>query len=127
MMATMPESSFRTPRLAALAVAASAAFFAAAAPTVALATPAASAPAATVADASGAKILLVQETEGTITALSSVCTHQGCTVQPGNGELDCPCHGSKFDLSGTPTSGPAKEPLPTVAVHVDGDAVFSGA
>ncbi|GEL96056.1 QcrA and Rieske domain-containing protein [Cellulomonas composti] len=79
-----------------------------------------------VTDTTGAKILLVQETAGTVTGLTSVCTHQGCTVAPGNGELDCPCHGSRFDLSGNPISGPAKEPLAAVAVHVDGDAVFSG-
>lgn len=77
-------------------------------------------------EAGGQKLLLVQETAGTVTALSAICTHQGCTVQPAEGELDCPCHGSTFQLDGTPVSGPAKEPLPAVAVHVKDGAVFSG-
>ncbi|UJP40474.1 QcrA and Rieske domain-containing protein [Cellulomonas palmilytica] len=78
-------------------------------------------------EADGTKILLVQETAGTITALSAICTHQGCTVQPADTELHCPCHGSTFQLDGTPVSGPAEEPLPAAEVHVEDGAVFFGA
>ena len=60
-------------------------------------------------DADGKQILLTQPTAGTIVALSAICTHQGCTVAPDGDQLDCPCHGSVYDLTGGNVSGPAPE------------------
>jgi Rieske Fe-S protein len=74
----------------------------------------------------GAPAVLVQATSGTITALSAVCTHQGCTVRPGDGALDCPCHGSVFALDGSVKQDPATEPLPSLDVHVTDGAVYAG-
>jgi len=39
---------------------------------------------------------------GTITAVSGVCTHLGCKLQPddANRKLDCPCHQTAFSWSG---------------------------
>ena len=39
---------------------------------------------------------------GTITALSGVCTHLGCKLQPddANRKLNCPCHQTAFSWSG---------------------------
>ena len=44
---------------------------------------------------------------GTIRALSSVCTHMGCTLtyRPDWHDLRCPCHGASFDLSGWLANG----------------------
>lgn len=44
---------------------------------------------------------------GEIRALSSVCTHMGCTLQfrPHQGDLRCPCHGASFDLQGRLANG----------------------
>ena len=44
---------------------------------------------------------------GEIRALSSVCTHMGCTLQyrPGWQDLRCPCHGASFDLAGELANG----------------------
>jgi cytochrome b6-f complex iron-sulfur subunit len=73
----------------------------------------------------GDPILVAQPESGTIVAFSAICTHQGCTVAPGDGELDCPCHGSVYDLAtGEVRNGPAPRPLPEVNVRVvDGEVV----
>jgi cytochrome b6-f complex iron-sulfur subunit len=44
---------------------------------------------------------------GTIRALSSVCTHMGCTLtyRPEWWDLRCPCHGASFNLSGELANG----------------------
>ena len=44
-------------------------------------------------------------------AISSVCTHMGCTVAPAGDGFRCPCHGSTFDRDGRNTGGPAPRPL----------------
>lgn len=48
-----------------------------------------------------------------IFALSTVCTHLGCTPnwQPNEGKYKCPCHGSGFYKSGINFEGPAPRPL----------------
>ncbi|GAB4297277.1 MAG: hypothetical protein Fur0034_07140 [Desulfuromonadia bacterium] len=51
-------------------------------------------------------------------ALSLVCTHLGCTVSVGEGEMVCPCHGSRFDREGGVLSGPAASPLGRLPVVV---------
>ena len=46
---------------------------------------------------------------GTIRALSSVCTHMGCTLhfRPDWEDLRCPCHDASFDLAGRLANGRA--------------------
>jgi Rieske Fe-S protein len=71
------------------------------------------------------RIVLTQPTAGTVRAFSAVCTHAGCTVSGiSGGKITCPCHGSAFQLSdGSVANGPASQPLPSVNVTVDGDAI----
>ncbi len=54
-------------------------------------------------------------------ALSSVCTHLGCMTQyqREQNEIDCPCHGSRFELSGEVKKGPAPRPLPRLQITID--------
>lgn len=74
----------------------------------------------------GAPLLVTQPEEGTFAAFSAICTHQGCTVAPGDGELVCPCHASRYDLAtGEVLGGPAPAPLPEVAVTVASGEVTS--
>jgi cytochrome b6-f complex iron-sulfur subunit len=45
-------------------------------------------------------------------AISTTCTHLGCTVAITAQGFACPCHGSKFDASGRVVGGPAPRALP---------------
>jgi Rieske Fe-S protein len=58
-----------------------------------------------------------------IGAIDAICTHLGCTVLPGAAALDCPCHGSVFDLDGSFISGPAGTGLLRYVVAFDGNTV----
>jgi len=56
---------------------------------------------------------IVFRDENGIYAVSSRCTHKGCTVTFKNKEsiFACPCHGAKFSKEGAVLSGPAKTGL----------------
>jgi cytochrome b6-f complex iron-sulfur subunit len=62
-------------------------------------------------------------TAGGVYALSAVCTHLGCITRLVSDEnaIACPCHGSRFDLEGNVTHGPAPRPLPWLEVTQDAD------
>ena len=78
--------------------------------------------------ADGVPVVVAQPTAGEIVGFSARCTHQGCAVTVAGGELDCPCHGTRFDaVSGAVLAGPATEPLTPFAVRVEGDSVVSDA
>jgi len=59
--------------------------------------------------------------DGGIYAMSAVCTHLGCITRyvSEEGAIACPCHGSRFDLEGNVTHGPAPGPLPWLEVRLD--------
>jgi Rieske Fe-S protein len=71
------------------------------------------------------KIVVTQPTAGEFKAFSAVCTHAGCTVASvQNKTINCPCHGSKFSIAdGSPTAGPASDPLEEKKITVDGDKI----
>ena len=72
-------------------------------------------------------VVLTQPSEGVVKAFSTTCTHAGCQVSSvENGTINCPCHGSKFNLDGTVAAGPASRPLDPKAITVDGDAIQLG-
>jgi glycine/D-amino acid oxidase-like deaminating enzyme/nitrite reductase/ring-hydroxylating ferredoxin subunit len=54
-----------------------------------------------------------RDPDGTLFAVSPVCTHMKCKVHWNGVEKswDCPCHGSRFAPDGTVIEGPATEPL----------------
>jgi len=54
-------------------------------------------------------------------ALSSTCTHLGCTVNRAEHGYHCPCHGSVFDEQGSVKSGPAPRALAWFLVGLSKD------
>lgn len=56
------------------------------------------------------QLYVFNETDG-FYAISSVCTHLGCTVKHAGSGFECPCHGSQFDENGRVVRGPAPRPL----------------
>jgi cytochrome b6-f complex iron-sulfur subunit len=73
------------------------------------------------------KIVLTQPTAGTVHGFSALCTHMGCVVAAGSGELACPCHGSRFALAdGSVIEGPAQRPLGVQPVKVVDGNVYAG-
>jgi Rieske Fe-S protein len=72
-------------------------------------------------------IVVTQPSAGVFKGFSATCTHQGCTVsEVANGTINCPCHGSKFNLDGSVANGPASRPLPAEAISVQGDSIVRG-
>ena len=72
-------------------------------------------------------VVVTQPSAGVFKGLSAKCTHKGCTVDKvADGTIDCPCHGSKFNLDGTVANGPAQEPLAVENITVQGDSIMLG-
>ena len=61
--------------------------------------------------------------EEQVYALSTVCTHLGCTPNwlEADRKFKCPCHGSGFYASGINFEGPAPRPLERVGVSLAED------
>jgi cytochrome b6-f complex iron-sulfur subunit len=66
--------------------------------------------------------------EGEMYALSTVCTHLGCTPNwlETESKFKCPCHGSGFYISGINFEGPAPRPLERyrIALAEDGQILI---
>lgn len=58
-------------------------------------------------------------------ALSLMCTHQQCPVDPQRDEFVCKCHGSKFAKDGTVLSGPAEKNLPWLPLELEANGDIS--
>ncbi|HET9753181.1 MAG TPA: Rieske (2Fe-2S) protein [Myxococcales bacterium] len=77
--------------------------------------------------AGAVRLLVFEDAEQKLHALSARCTHEGCTVQyvPGDSLIWCACHNGRFDLEGRVISGPPPRPLSRYACQreVDGAVV----
>ncbi len=73
-------------------------------------------------------IIVINRPQKGYIALSRVCTHLGCLVdyQESAGVLLCPCHAGKFDLECKVISGPPPQPLPRLALKVEGNSLIIG-
>lgn len=69
--------------------------------------------------------LLFRKDEETVLAYTSVCTHAGCRVGPGEGDFLCPCHNSHFSTEdGTATGGPARGALTRYAAEISAGTIL---
>jgi Rieske Fe-S protein len=67
-------------------------------------------------------LAIVREEENRFRAIRALCTHLSCILDFNelNATLDCPCHGSTFELDGTVIGGPARQPLRVLPTRFDG-------
>ncbi len=70
---------------------------------------------------SGYPNVLFLQPDGSLLALSMLCTHVCCALEYVQAlkEFGCPCHGSIFDSTGKVVQGPANLNLPQVTLRVD--------
>jgi 3-phenylpropionate/trans-cinnamate dioxygenase ferredoxin subunit len=79
-------------------------------------------------DLDGTKVN-VASAAGNLYAFDDTCTHAGCSLA--RGKLDgttvtCACHGSQFDVSsGAVLRGPAKRPVRSRSVKVEGENLLA--
>ena len=67
---------------------------------------------AALVQASSAVLLVARTAQSSFTALTAICTHEGCTITGFQSPMYvCPCHGSQYSTSGSVLNGPATQPL----------------
>ena len=75
----------------------------------------------------GSTHVAIANVDGEFLAFSDICTHRQCTMTDGEVEgdaVECPCHGSKFDVrTGAVLNPPATEPIAVYPVRIDGDSI----
>jgi cytochrome b6-f complex iron-sulfur subunit len=71
-------------------------------------------------------VLLIRDSENTVRVFNAHCTHKGCLVKfsEKNNRIECPCHGSQYDLNGNVLKGPASRPLPTHSGEIEGNQII---
>jgi len=75
---------------------------------------------------SSENFFLYRLNDGGFIALSSKCTHLGCTIQyqRGNEIFECPCHASAFNRKGEVLSPPATRALDHFQVTIENQKVW---
>ena len=72
--------------------------------------------------------ILLANVDGKIHAVSDLCSHADASLSDGyieEGEVECPLHGSRFNLTtGEALNLPADEPLKVYEIKVEGDDIF---
>jgi cytochrome b6-f complex iron-sulfur subunit len=71
------------------------------------------------------RVWVVRNTEG-FYALSTICTHLGCTPNwlQAEQKFKCPCHGSGYYITGVNFEGPAPRPLPRFNIVLTDDGLI---
>ncbi len=75
----------------------------------------------------GGSILVEHNSDDTYKALSGICTHQSCVISgfdTNKSVFVCPCHGSRFDLSGNVIQGPAGSKLRGYNTRIENNSLI---
>src|SRR5579862_6950625 len=66
-------------------------------------------------------VRLTEESQDRLVALSTVCTHLGCTPNwlEAENKFKCPCHGSGYYMNGVNFEGPTPRPLERYRIFID--------
>ena len=69
--------------------------------------------------------ILIRNADGEYLAFSAVCEHLQCTVvyRSDFGQILCPCHNGRIDMTGRNVAGPPPRPLEQFAVNQRGDEI----
>ena len=73
----------------------------------------------------GRTLLFVRDSEETVRAFDAVCTHAQCVVEYNKRRqrIECPCHGSTFDMAGEVLQGPAEGALTRIEARLAGEKI----
>lgn len=71
-------------------------------------------------------VYIIKQEDGTILALSNICTHLSCRVNwtPDAGAYICPCHDAHFDINGGIIKGPQPRALDTYETKIEENNLF---
>ncbi len=77
-------------------------------------------------DLKGNKFNLIRTGEREVKALSTSCTHLGCSVywEADKNRFYCPCHQGVFDADGNVVSGPPPTKLDSYETEIDGSNIY---
>lgn len=77
-------------------------------------------------DLKGKEYLLIRTADKKVKALSTTCTHLGCTVywQQDKNRFYCPCHQGVFNPDGEVVSGPPPKKLNSYNTEIIGNNVY---
>ena len=75
---------------------------------------------------SQSNVIVFRNGNNNLSAVSLLCTHQGCSVdwKKSSNSLYCPCHGSEFAADGKVINGPAQSPLSTFEVKEENQSIL---
>jgi 3-phenylpropionate/trans-cinnamate dioxygenase ferredoxin subunit len=79
-------------------------------------------------DVEGIPICLARLASGEVFAVNDMCSHEDIELSDGDldgDDVECPAHGSRFDVKTGQVSGlPAEDPVPTYPVIVEDGQIF---
>jgi len=71
-------------------------------------------------------VLFIRDSDKTVRIFNAHCTHKGCIVKYSekNNRIECPCHGSQYDLNGNVLRGPAQRSLAAHHGVIEGNQII---
>lgn len=79
-------------------------------------------------EAEGLPLCLARLDNGEVYAISNICSHEQIELSDGDlqgSEVECPAHGSRFDvITGAADGFPAEDPVSSYPVTIDGDDIY---